>query len=164
MSAKCTDCGRKIATSIRGTELCEGCLEYAGWENTHSDWNHANDPQADSTEGCPVCHPELDPRKPRHAVAGTSRLGMKMVVPVRASALDKAAAVKAQLNGFRGRAEADGANGVTMKLWKGPKDTKIAVEAHWDFAGRWTGGNVNGKKARNASELLRLVAVLVDAE
>jgi hypothetical protein len=160
MSAKCTDCGRKVATSTMGTELCEACLEYAGWENTHSDFNHENDQEGETTENCPICHPELDGRKPRREVTGTSRLGMVMVVPLRASAIDKAAVVKGQLAGFRGAAEADGANGVTLKLSKGSKDAKISIEAHWDFAGRWTGGMVNGRKVRNAKELLRVVASL----
>jgi hypothetical protein len=188
MSAKCTDCGRKVSTDVIGPELCDLCLEYAEWENAHSD--HGHDEIAKTPEGtypaawgvpaksklaedlayvasertmmgtCPVCHPELDPRKPRREVTGTSRLGMVMVVPVRAPGEDKAAAVKAQLQGFRGAAEANDANGVTLRLTKGSKAAKITVEANWDMRGRWIGGTVNGKKARNASELLRLVAQL----
>lgn len=158
MSAKCTDCGRKIATSIQGTELCEACLEYAGWENTHSDFNHEGDPQTDSIEGCPVCDPKLDPRKPRREVAGTSRQGMTMVVSLRADATTKAAQVKGQLPaGFRTKLSEE-THGVYFTGSKGPKDAKVSFEANWDNAGRWIGGTVNGRKVRNAKELLRVLA------
>jgi hypothetical protein len=159
MSAKCTDCGRKIATSIRGTQLCEACLEYAEWENTHSDDDHANNWKADSIEGCPVCEPAMDPRKPRREIAGTSRQGMTMVVSLRADATTKATQVKGQLPaGFRPTLVADLASGVVLSGQRGPKNARVSFVANWDHAGRWTGGTVNGRKVRNAKELLRVLA------
>lgn len=85
-ATKCTDCGRRVHTTS-GIQMCEPCEEYAGWENTHSDgahdkinegktamryWNFKNREDRDAyladerktMEHCPVCHPELDPRKP----------------------------------------------------------------------------------------------------
>lgn len=35
-----------------GVDLCGQCYEYAGWENTHSDYDHENHPDKD----CPVCN------------------------------------------------------------------------------------------------------------
>ena len=160
MSAKCIDCGRKVSTDSIGTELCPACLEYAGWENTHSDFDHNGSNEGDeTTEHCPVCHPELDPRKPRRAVTGTSRLGMVMVVPVRAAGADKAASVKAHLAGFRTKLSEE-THGIYFTGSKGSKASKVSFEANWDARGRWTGGTVNGKKVRNAAELVRLALAL----
>lgn len=80
----CTDCGeRPQDPTVIGPELCTVCLDYAGWENTHSDHAHdridtltlANtiftrqakldqyiaETKADMTV-CPVCNPDLDRR------------------------------------------------------------------------------------------------------
>lgn len=58
-STHCIDCGRKLTSSTRemsNRDMCTACFDYAGWENTHSDYGHddldANDPER---EGCPVC-------------------------------------------------------------------------------------------------------------
>jgi hypothetical protein len=60
-ATNCLDCGRKLTSSNRaegdaGIDMCTKCYDYAGWENTHSDWGHddldADDPER---EGCPVC-------------------------------------------------------------------------------------------------------------
>lgn len=64
----CTDCGkRRQDTSVLGPELCTVCLDYAHWENTHSDDGHGPDLEEAADEAypmaeCPVCHPELDVR------------------------------------------------------------------------------------------------------
>lgn len=56
--ATCTDCGRTLRSSNRSdnVDLCIPCFDFAGWENTHSDFGHddlaADDPER---EGCPVC-------------------------------------------------------------------------------------------------------------
>ncbi|MDH2389348.1 hypothetical protein QCN29_11195 [Streptomyces sp. HNM0663] len=34
-----------------GVQLCDGCFELAGWENTHSDEGHDQEPDPD----CPLC-------------------------------------------------------------------------------------------------------------
>lgn len=37
----CIVCGTRQARTIDGTtDLCRPCYEYAGWENTHSDYGH----------------------------------------------------------------------------------------------------------------------------
>jgi hypothetical protein len=69
---KCADCGvRPIDRNTQGRDssMCTECFDYAGWENQHSDEAHENmlaelewDALAELTSGCPVCHPELDPR------------------------------------------------------------------------------------------------------
>lgn len=71
----CTECGRK--EDFRASGLCADCRSYGEWENTHSDSNHDADPNAEDKDDCPVCHPELDPRKPKSA--GRSRAGMVIV-------------------------------------------------------------------------------------
>lgn len=40
--------------------LCGPCDEEGGWENTHSDYGHEGNPEAEYTEGCWICHPELN--------------------------------------------------------------------------------------------------------
>lgn len=78
----CIDCGLRPQVS-GNIELCTGCDEYAGWENTHSDSGHydidtyslenttfSRQVEVDNyiadtkieMESCPVCHPELDTR------------------------------------------------------------------------------------------------------
>lgn len=60
----CLECQqRKVdhRTQGRDSTMCGPCFEYAGWENTHSDDGHEDDSYLD--QECPVCHPELDPRK-----------------------------------------------------------------------------------------------------
>lgn len=62
----CTDCGvRKIDRATQGHDsaFCTPCFDFAGWENTHSDFDHENlTPEDPEREGCPVCDPSLDPR------------------------------------------------------------------------------------------------------
>jgi hypothetical protein len=69
----CTECGRK--EDFQASGLCTACREYAEWENSHSDEGHEDDTVL--ADGCAVCHPELDPRKPRRE--GRSRAGMVIV-------------------------------------------------------------------------------------
>jgi hypothetical protein len=81
----CTECGRKLGAEDFGG-LCAADRAYAEWENAHSDEGHAEVLEtgeavtreiADSMAGCPVCHPEMDPRKPK--TARRSRAGMVIV-------------------------------------------------------------------------------------
>lgn len=71
LRGKCIDCRvRPITKNIIGPELCDPCLEYAEWENTHSDYGHdAEGPATDDlyeagmrAQGCWICYPELDAR------------------------------------------------------------------------------------------------------
>ncbi len=50
----CIDCGKRTRDTGRGeegTDLCWKCYEAAGWENAHSDNDHAHNPDPD----CPIC-------------------------------------------------------------------------------------------------------------
>ena len=56
---KCIMCNvRTISKLVSGPDLCDECYDYEGWENTHSDNDHAANPD----DNCPVCHPEWDTR------------------------------------------------------------------------------------------------------
>lgn len=151
-------------------EMCVICLAEAYWTNVHSDYAHETlkvegaktDEQNYDLADCWVCNPALDRSKETYTErTGTSRLGMTMVVSLRAAADTKASQVKAQLpEGFRTKAQVGGAHGilaVTLTGSKGSKDAKVSFEANWDGAGRWVSGSVNGKKVRNAKELLRVL-------
>ena len=66
---KCIDCNsRPISKLVSGPDLCDECYEYAGWENTHSDDDHAANPD----DNCPVCHPEWDTRQTPPAKPSTT--------------------------------------------------------------------------------------------
>ena len=79
LKGKCAEgCGRKITKNVIGPELCDECLQYAEWENAHSDGNHqAGEDVNEDAVSCPVCHPELDPRNV--VKTGRSRAGMVIV-------------------------------------------------------------------------------------
>jgi hypothetical protein len=153
----------------REHDMCVVCLAEAYWTNVHSDYAHeiltaegaTTDEMKYDLAECWICNPQLDKSSETYVARnGTSRVGMRMTVPVRAAGADKAAAVKSQLPaGSRVKIEGD-TTGTKLTATKGAKDAKITVTATWDVRGRWTGGNVNGKKARNASELLRLAEAL----
>lgn len=69
-SKKCINCNdRPISRHIIGPDLCDECCEYAEWENTHSDYDHAANPD----DNCPVCHPEWDTRNTPPAKRSTPR-------------------------------------------------------------------------------------------
>jgi len=74
MTKNCHDCGTRITSRNRAESpesgLCDKCYDYAGWENTHSDWGHdriaaliaagvelddQDQAEADSMTTCPVC-------------------------------------------------------------------------------------------------------------
>lgn len=173
----------------RQHEMCVPCLERSYWENAHSDHAHddiAKTPEGQYPSAwskpakskiaenlvyvaeerkqmavCWICRPELDLSKETAVErTGTTRMGMTMVVALRASAEEKSETIREALAsiGLRGSVVNDG--DATLKMAKGAKAAKISVEANWDFAGRWVSGSVNGKKVRNAKELLRVVAAI----
>lgn len=150
--------------------MCIPDLTEANWSNIHSDQSHDNpevigDESADALgyelSQCWICHPELDEtRKAYVERTGTSRQGMTMVVPLRAGAAEKAKTVKGQLpTGFRVKLVVGVAGGLDATLTgsMGKGEFKQTFEAHWDHAGRWTSGKVNGRQVRNAKELLRVL-------
>ncbi len=154
------ECKRPISKWAAGPELCDECLEYASWENTHSDMGHAVDPNAEETESCPVCHPELDPRTKvrRTNHTGSSKAGM--VIYAKGSAEQKAKAVieVAEERGMAYRTEVQEGQ---LQLHAG--DDRINVTLRWDGAGRFdytaSTAVVNGKtrKVRNVSEARRFL-------
>lgn len=166
----CEDCGRKVGKSGHPT-LCPACYEYAQWENTHTDEGH--EAVADSTSeeielmtGCPVCHPELDPRKAPHGERkGTSRAGM--VIVAKGSEVHKS-------NVFKVAAEAAGWTVKVMDTFdetEGDGPARYYADAHrgddaiqlaWDgraYDYPSSSARINGKdrKVRNLKEALRLL-------
>jgi hypothetical protein len=60
----CQVCGRKASPpeGTLGIELCQPCYDYAGWENTHSDYSHESKTakaeygkEYGHQDNCPVC-------------------------------------------------------------------------------------------------------------
>lgn len=50
----CRSCGKRTRNTgdNGGVQLCPGCLERAGWENTHSDEGHSKE---SPNSNCPIC-------------------------------------------------------------------------------------------------------------
>lgn len=151
------DTDRATAKSV---ELCLPCLAEAGWENTHSDYGHdVNGPESSEAgedeagkrvDVCWMCHPELNEASadyvPRN---GTSRQGMEITVPIRATAKDKA----------RVAAEKLGAGDAKIRTNFGTttlKSKAMDLELRWDANSRFVGGTVGAKKVRNVSEAIRV--------
>lgn len=162
----CEDCGRKVGKSGHPTLCDRGCLDYAGWENTHSDSGHDTDASApkDEMDQCPICHPELDPRTAKPT--GKSRMGM--VIVAKGSEIHKSET-------FRVAAEAagwtvnvlgyvtDGEEGEERYVATATKDGQT-IELAWngrayDYHSSSATLALNGKarKVRNLKEALRLL-------
>jgi hypothetical protein len=159
----CEDCGRKVGKSGHPT-LCTPCFDYAGWENTHSDSGHdvdASAPKAEMDE-CPVCHPELDPRKAK--ATGRSRAGM--VIVAKGSEIHKSQIFKeaAEAAGWTVTVtgESYGEDEVTRyyaDAHKGDEAIQLAWDGRaYDYAA--SSARINGKdrKIRNLKEALRVLA------
>lgn len=139
--------------TARAVELCNLCLAEADYENVHSDDGHDGDSKVD---GCWICYPELNQRatadaKSARQVTGTSRVGMVITVPLRASGAEKANAVKAQINGHK----------VTVRTVKGITTLKAGtVVLRWDAQGRfdYDASGIGDKKVRNVAAALRFLA------
>lgn len=61
----CRCCGkqtRETGQCESSCELCLACYEESGWENTHSDNDHENNPDP----GCPICEREGLLKKAEH--------------------------------------------------------------------------------------------------
>jgi hypothetical protein len=162
-----------------GTESCEPCDTLGGWENAHSDAGHddIDSYTVENTtfktkaevkayiaetkremESCWVCHPELDQtRKDYTPRTGTSRKGMKLNVTRSQSAKEKAALVTMAIEGKgNGSVKVYTRKGVTTLT--GKIGDEITVKVVWDGA-RFSTGQINGRKVRNVSETLKLIAV-----
>jgi hypothetical protein len=163
----CEDCGRKVGKSGHPT-LCTPCWDYAGWENTHSDAGHATfiesgeavtrDLAVEIAE-CPVCHPELDPRKPVAKREGRSRAGM--VIVAKGSEIHKSQV-------FRAAAEAAGwtvtvlGDDETGRYYADAHRGAEAIQLAWEgraYDYSASSARINGKdrKVRNLKEALRLL-------
>lgn len=159
----CEDCGRRVGKSGHPT-LCTACYDYAGWENTHSDSGHEGNPEAEDAEICPVCHPELDPRKA--VKPGRSRAGM--VIVAKGTELHKSET-------FRVAAEAAGWTvtilGYVNLAEDGEEQERYVatatkdgdtIELAWngrayDYPSSSANFGGKGRKVRNLKEALRLI-------
>ena len=179
----CEDCGRKVGKSGHPT-LCEVCLDYAGWENTHSDMGHEGlknggadadefggaDALAEAVESmtlCPVCHPELDPRTAKKA--GRSRAGM--VIVAKGSEVHKSDTFKAAAESAGWTVTilvetyelADDAEGKGTRHYATATRGDNSISLAWDgraYDYPASSAHLNGKdrKVRNLKEALRLLS------
>jgi hypothetical protein len=172
-SKRCAmECGRPVTSDSPEGQLCVPCLQEAEWENVHSDNGHDEDIdqltlgqtnlktkkalEAYKAEvkaqqvDCWICHPELNKAQESYAQrAGTSRQGIVLTVPPKATAKDKALFVAEKIDGAK------------VRTVKGVTTLKAEnVTLVWDGRGRFqsAGSLVNGKKVRNVSEALRVLA------
>jgi hypothetical protein len=171
---RCTSCGvRPRSSQSPEGQLCIPCLTEAEWENQHSDYGHdAEGPESDdATErnarinGCWICHPELNRASAEYkGRVGTSRLGIRMTVSLRATGREKAEQVASQL---KKQVTSDVTiknvrDGVVLKATvstgNGAVDHDVMTLV-WDANGRFTsnGSKLGKRTIRNASEALRLV-------
>jgi hypothetical protein len=173
MSKRCIQkCGRPVSSDSPESQLCVLCNEEAEQENMHSDYGHDADidnltlgqttlktkkalaeykaeVKAQQAE-CWICHTELNKAKESYTQrTGTSRQGIVLTVPPKATAKDKALFLAAKIEGAK------------VRTVKGITTLKAEnVTLVWDGRGRFTsaGSLVNGKKVRNVSEALRVLA------
>ena len=170
---RCNVCQTRPATpeSPEG-QLCQPCLTEAGWENTHSDWDHegyrswtlkntnfktrkelqaAIEEVAVETTACWICHPELNEAKAEYTPrGGTSRAGMVIHVPLRATGADKARLAVGLLDLTDGNIRTN--YGVTTL-----KSKALDLELSWDARGRYVGGRIASRKVRNVSDAMRVL-------
>ncbi len=169
-TAKCEICNIRPVPSLqvrdnagmsRDMKYCVPCYEEAGWENTHADGHD----EENVDEHCWICVPELNEAQREYAPReGTSREGMVVHVTIRATGVEKAAEVIAQLPSIESWdtkvAKPTKRNGQVTKLVFA--STVQTFELRWDFQGRFITGTVteDGKtrKVRNVAEALRLAA------
>ena len=170
-SKRCDVCSVRPADSTTPEgKLCLPCYEEAGWENSHSDNDHEGyrswtlrntnyttrkallagiEEVAAETTGCWVCHPELNEAQREYTQrTGSSRVGMVLNVPLRATAQDKAKIASTKLGLVDARMRTN--HGVTTL-----KSKADDVELSWDARGRYVSGTVAGRKVRNVSDAMR---------
>lgn len=146
---------------------CTPCLAEAEWENSHSDNGHETFTGPNGTEGivdgmgialdnCWICHPELNATNADYtARTGTSRTGMTIRVPLRASGVEKAAHVASLITEYAPNiVKPTKRNGYVTKLVLDHAGD-VSFELRWDAQGRFVSGKLNGRKVRNVSGLLR---------
>jgi hypothetical protein len=189
----CFECGeRKIdkKTAGRDSTLCRLCWDYAGDENQHNDDGHEaiTEPTpelAAEIERCPVCHPELDPRKASGTPEVDPKIAKKVDKQIReigdALAKDDIAYAKATavINHRLARRFADTARAAGFDVAAalvGPNHLQLQVEAKKDdvsIALSWDGRNyiyaesryvakagARAIKVRNVSAALKIIAEL----
>lgn len=180
-SKRCEICEtRPIMTGAEKAQVgsnfpyCFPCMTKADWENTHSDRGHedidtysvANTTFAKKSEvdayvaetkeemkGCWICHPEMDETQESYVQRnGTSREGMTIIA--KGSAKEKAALVAMAIEGTgKGTVKVSTRSGFTT-LKGSFGETKIV--AIWEGQ-RFHRAEVGSRKARNVSEILRLI-------
>lgn len=179
ISKRCEmECGRPASSESPEGRICAPCLEEAEWENLHSDNGHEGIDTLEigntnlrskkafnafvaetkaEMESCWVCHPEFNKAKEIYVQrTGTSREGIKLSVPPKADAKTKALSVAAKIEGRHFEK-----GSVKVRTVKGITTLRAGeVTLTWDVNGRFVsaGSSVNGKKVRNVSEALRVLA------
>lgn len=159
-----------------GFPYCEPCLIEADWENVHSDDAHESYANGDwapekledglslqaEMKDCWICHPELNQAaKDYQTRNGSSRKGIIMIVPIRATGQEKAKVVADRL-ADRFATRISTRKGITTLTLEHAGE--VGFKLRWDGQGRYlyteSIATVNGKsrKVRNVSEALRLVA------
>jgi hypothetical protein len=160
-TTKCTICQtRPRSAQVKreyGYDYCLPCLTLAEWENTHSDSGHGDGPNDEKPNDCWVCFPELDETRADYTgKTGTSRVGMVLRVPLKASGAEKAEAVRAQLPAATRRQVKISAEkqGTVLTL---ERKKASSMQLCWDNAGRFVRGTVDDHRIRNVSEALRVL-------
>jgi hypothetical protein len=166
-----------------GHPYCRPCLTEAEYENTHGDYDHEGigagtvefgqtthktksafnawlkDVKKDM-EQCWVCHPELNEAQAEYKQrTGTSRQGIVLNVPLRASGKEKAAHVSERFGKPYTTTTATRKGVVIFKAVNG----NSGCEIRWDLMGHLVIAEVTvgdkTRKARNVSEVLRLLSL-----
>lgn len=187
MNAKrCEICEiRPIMSSVErnargGFPYCSQCLTKEEWENQHSDDGHefADDlkfyaglmlpsieakdeymaSMREDMKRCWICNPELDQTAEEYVQrTGTSRQGMKLHVPPRASGKEKAKATAAQLPQKYATSISVRQGFVTLKA---ASELGCGFKISWNQQGQLVAATqtTSGKtkKIRNVAEALRL--------
>jgi hypothetical protein len=162
-TGKCIDCGRKAdPNSPSDGPLCTPHLTEAEHQNSHD-----NGHEDIHSINCWICWPELNEAAKLGARAerqGTSREGMRMTVPVRGAASEKAAAVIAKLpEDAEHSITVDEFKMVHLTIVSGPARITLAWHADGAYAYDATSlqRDANSKiaKVRNASAALRFLGV-----
>jgi hypothetical protein len=170
---KCGDCGRKAdPNSPSDNRMCTAHLTEAEHENEHMNGHEGfgGEDENFTNDQCWICHPTLNETKSASTAKGTSRVGMRMTVPVRGAATEKVAAVQAKLAALPADEVSvvvsfvEGEELVEMGIMYGP----IKIVLAWNSA---TGAysyehtqiqpeaNARVAKARNVSAALRVLGL-----
>lgn len=164
----CSICGKRRPTSKNGKDFrdqCDPCHIEAGWENAHSDANHAAilavDPadrtaeQGHEIAGCWICFPELN-RAQREPAAGRSRAGQVIHAKGDKPGVFQEAAETA---GYVAKREDSETGRTTVTATRGDDSiTMVWNGKAYDYPNSSATLGGKARKVRNLAEALRLLA------